>query len=169
MNINKLFNKIKKPLILTLILAAVILVAALMFWFLKDRMLSRPIPSATPRANIFSAPPEISSVEELFKYDPGANANPADVVDYTFLVSREAVSTNSITLSDCLPEPAVVRVLTGKTLVFENKDSQSHRLSSSDWNVEVPANGSAKLDVKVSDVHEYTCDGQRVGILFIPY
>ena len=168
----KLFKKIKKLLTLTVILVVVILAAVLIFWTFKNKIFTTPIASPTPRppwVDIFASPPEISSVEELFSYDPGADASPEDVVEYVFLVSREAVSTNSVSLSSCLPEPAVVRVLTGTTLRFKNNDSQSHRLSGSDWNVEVPANDATSFDVAVSGVHKYTCDGQPVGVLFVPY
>lgn len=168
--------KIIKTNSLTSITAAVILAVILSLWFFvvyKDRLISErtpePFPLQSPRTDVFSSPPEISSVEELFKADPGPDASPEDKVDFTFLVSKEAVAASSVNISGCVSEPAVVKRLTGKNLLFRNSDNQPHKLSGPDWDIEVPANDSLTFDVTSSGVHRYSCDDKPAGIIFTPY
>lgn len=126
-----------------------------------------PSPSGTPWVDVFASPPVFMSIKDLFDVDPGANASPDKVVEYYFLVSREAISASLVDISNCSPKPPVIKIKSGYRLVFRNTDSKAHVLTSSEWNLEVPANAEAQLEIKGGGVQKYTCDSQLGGILFV--
>lgn len=151
----------------------VLVVAILLFGFLIYKKQNTNVGQTAVKTNNDSAVKETVSekfdINALLAENPGAGATESQLGVFSQKVFGYSVETSEIDVSSCNPKPAVSRISFGKSVVFKNSDSISHKLVNGNLVIDVPASSSIKLVPKFDGrgIYGYSCDTKMVGIFMI--
>lgn len=126
---------------------------------------TRP-PAATPPASSTSAAKQ-KALQQLIADSPGADATSAQLADYSGRVFQASVESSTLDVTNCTPEPGVLRVKIGQTIKLKNQDPVTHKVTHGQFNFEALAKSetSVRFDVKSPGIYTYACDTRIVGII----
>ncbi|OHB21681.1 MAG: hypothetical protein A2939_04825 [Parcubacteria group bacterium RIFCSPLOWO2_01_FULL_48_18] len=86
---------------------------------------------------------------------------PEQIDEYLKIVKEMAVATDTIVITNCIPEPAVVRAKIGQHITIINTDEIGHTLLTEDPLSSIPPLGSTTVTISFASgtgVYNYDCD-----------
>lgn len=99
---------------------------------------------------------------------PKPNATEKEQNDYAAIVAKYAKKTNTVTITNCKPDPVAAEVVYKSTITLKNEDSSSHTISTDqDHFVAIPANSTATMSAdfgQPTGIFAYGCDNSPSGV-----
>lgn len=108
-------------------------------------------------------------VKDLFRTNPGSNATAEQQKAFSSRISALAVASSVLDIESCSPNPPVIRIKYGSSLVVKNSDSISHRIFNPSMNLTVSAKSQSTLLINfLPGIYGYSCDSSGlVGIFLV--
>lgn len=134
-----------------------------------DTIPTRPTAAPMVQADYLA---KLTPDEKAALAPPAQNASQDQQKQFFDLVSKTAKTSDALDISQCKPNPVVMKVKYGGTFPAKNTDSVPHRIVfDKDHVYTIPANGQTAVEVnfgKAAGIYGYGCDSTNyaVGMLF---
>lgn len=109
--------------------------------------------------------------KDIFTIPPG-DASEKEIKEYRAYLDSQAKASPALDITNCHPEPIVLKTKIGSSITLVNKSSKNHKIVVNQKDIyTVNANGSSKITPVFehgSGAYAYTCDSstKAVGILY---
>ena len=173
--------KIKKTYLIVIVIVVLFLfagVGAYLFSILRNPDASLPgLSQDQPPPDVLEGEgPDLSPIPLVYQVimdEPPPDASRAALQQYRANIEYYAQEANNVSLTDCLANPAVIKVVSGSTISLKNNDSTAHTILVNPENTfEVGPGQSVGITADFGSglgIYSYTCDniGRPVGVFLV--
>lgn len=125
-----------------------------------------------PQEDILQETP-LPEVQQVIMAVPSSDASPSAFQQYRANIEYNAVASDTVTITNCMPSPMVLKVIQGETFKLENRDIKEHVIVVNE-NHRYLLNPKETIDVTADfgngfGIYTYTCDdpGLPVGVFLL--
>lgn len=115
----------------------------------------------------------LPETQQVIMNVPGPDASESAYQQYRANIEFNAKASDKVVITDCVPDPMVLKVVSGKTFKVENRDIKKHTITVNPSHVYI-LNPKATLEIKADfgnglGIYTYTCDaaGLPAGVFLV--